>query len=256
MRIVPRRKLIYEDRLQLAYSEIAALQPPAVLACLGSDSFEVLRALPQGVVRLGVIQSDDPAPYQMARHFAPWLDAMVGVSEVIQRQLAKEPFANRMRIEYIPYGINFAAERIRPVRDSNQPVRIIYVGRMIEIQKRVSRLFELAGILASRGEKFEFTFAGSGPELAAGKEMLKGLANARFLGDVPNAEIGALLRANDVFVLLSDYEGLPLSLLEAMSEGLAPVVSDLESGMREMVTNTRPRGRCASSGGCHQFAGA
>src|SRR5271165_5610849 len=88
--LVPHRKLIYEDRLRLAVTEIAAIKPLAVLACLGSDSFEVLRSLPNHVVRLGVIQSDDPLPYQMARHYAPWLDAMIGVSEVIQSRLAKE----------------------------------------------------------------------------------------------------------------------------------------------------------------------
>jgi glycosyltransferase involved in cell wall biosynthesis len=45
-----------------------------------------------------------------------------------------------------------------------------------------------------------------------------------------------LLANHDVFVLLSDYEGLPLSLLEAMGQGVVPVVSDLESGIREVVT--------------------
>jgi glycosyltransferase involved in cell wall biosynthesis len=237
VRLISRRKLIYEDRLRLAYSEIAALKPAAVLACLASDSFEVLRALPRHVVRLGIIQSDDPGPYQMVRHYAPWLDALVGVSEAIQRQLAKEHFAKQVRVEYIPYGITFAPVRIQPPRDATQPVRIIYVGRMIEIQKCVSRLFELVKTLAARGEKFEFTFAGSGPELAAGREMFKSFSNVRFLGDVPNSEIAGLLQANDIFVLLSDFEGLPLSLLEAMSEGVAPVVSDLESGMRAVVTS-------------------
>jgi glycosyltransferase involved in cell wall biosynthesis len=236
VRVISHRKLIYEDRLRAAYAEAASLKPTAVLACLGSDSFEILRALPKNVVRMGVIQSDDPIPYAMVKHYAPWLDALVGVSEAIQRRLAKEPFAPNMRIEYIPYGINFAAARVRPLRNLAQPLRIVYVGRMIEIQKRVSRLFELVKTLAARGEKFEFTFAGSGPELVPGTEMFKSFSNVHFLGDVPNAKIAEVLQANDIFVLLSDYEGLPLSLLEAMGQGLTPVVSDLESGMREVVT--------------------
>jgi hypothetical protein len=40
-----------------------------------------------------------------------------------------------------------------------------------------------------------------------------------------------------LFVLLSDFEGLPLSLLEAMGAGIVPIISDLESGIRELVTN-------------------
>lgn len=236
MHDAPDTRAIFEDRLQVVYQGIAAKRPRAVLACLGGDSFEMLRMLPKNVLRMGIIQSDDPLPYKLVRQFAPWLDAVVGVSENICRKLNEEPFAGRMRIEYIPYGIHFAPARPVPMRDSSKPIRILYIGRIIETQKRVSRLVELIKLLAARGEKFEFTFAGSGPEMQATQEALRQFSNVRFLGDVPNNEIGKLLRASDIFVLLSDFEGLPLSLLEAMGEGLVPVVSDLESGMRQVVT--------------------
>ena len=230
------RKLIYEDRLQLVYAAVAAQQPNGVLACLGGDSFEILRTVPAGVARVGIIQSDDPGPYKLVRQFAPWLDAIVGVSETICGRLRQESFGREIRIEYIPYGIPFGPAQVRSLRDITQPLKIIYVGRMIEHQKRVSRLLELVKALTARGEKFEFTFVGSGPELLPAKENLKHLLNVRFLGDVPNAYVSGLLRSMDIFVLLSDFEGLPLSLLEAMGEGVVPIVSDLESGMRELVT--------------------
>ncbi|HWY78142.1 MAG TPA: glycosyltransferase family 4 protein [Verrucomicrobiae bacterium] len=236
VQIVSRRRLIYEDRTREAFLLAAAHRPAAVLACLGSESFEVLRVLPRNVVRLGVIQSDDPGPYQMARAYAPWLDGMVGVSEKIRQSLSADSPYQNIRIESIPYGIHFAGPSARVPRDPAAPLRLIYVGRMIETQKRISRLIELAKVLAARQVKFEFTFAGAGPELDAAKVQLRGNGNVRFLGEIPNREIAAVLRAQDVFVLLSDFEGLPLSLLEAMGEGVVPVVSDLESGMREVVT--------------------
>ena len=49
------------------------------------------------------------------------------------------------------------------------------------------------------------------------------------------AEVPNLLKQHDIFLLASDYEGLPLSLLEAMGNGLVPVVSDLKSGIPEVV---------------------
>jgi glycosyltransferase involved in cell wall biosynthesis len=233
---LPWRRLIYEDRIGLAWRLAAAQQPQAVLACLGSESFEVLRSLPAQVVRLGIIQSDDPGPYKMARHYAPWLDGMVGVSETICRRLREDSAYAGLRVECIPYGIDFGPAVVRTARDPAKPLRIIYVGRVSEIQKRVSRLIELARTLQSRGEHFEFTFAGSGSELDATRDVLRNFPNVRFLGDVMNSEIAALLRSHDVFVLLSDFEGLPLSLLEAMGQGVVPVVSDLESGIRQVVT--------------------
>jgi glycosyltransferase involved in cell wall biosynthesis len=233
---LPGRALIYEDRTRRAYTQAAAQGPNGVLACLGSDSFEVLRVVPRPVLRLGIIQSDDPGPYEMARHYAPSLDVMVGVSETICRKLRADSAWSNTRIECIPYGIHFEPEDARAPRPPVQPLRIIYLGRLIETQKRVSRLVELARLLTARGLPFEFTFAGSGPELPTVQEALRGFSHVHFPGNVPNRQISELLRSQDVFVLLSDYEGLPLSLLESMGAGVVPVVSDLESGMREVVT--------------------
>src|SRR5579883_982419 len=185
----PDSRLIFEDRLRSVYPLIATKRPKAVLASLGGDSFELLRLLPPNVVRLGAIHSDDPGPYELVRQFAPWLDAVVGVSETICHRLSQEPFAAKVRIEHIPYGVYFGEARALPRRDPAAPLRLVYVGRIIEVQKRVSRLVELAKMLTARGENFEFTLIGSGPELQSSRDALAAFKNTRFLGDVPNREI-------------------------------------------------------------------
>jgi glycosyltransferase involved in cell wall biosynthesis len=63
----------------------------------------------------------------------------------------------------------------------------------------------------------------------------------RLPGKISYRDVPDLLAQNDVFLLASDSEGLPLSLLEAMSHGLVPVVSDLPSGIRELVDETTGR---------------
>jgi glycosyltransferase involved in cell wall biosynthesis len=47
--------------------------------------------------------------------------------------------------------------------------------------------------------------------------------NLKFLGESPEA--GTLVNLCDIFVLLSDYEGIPMSVLEAMSCGKAIIAS-------------------------------
>jgi len=229
------RGLIYEDRILGVYRLVARWRPRAVIACLSSESFEVLRLVPPGVVRLGIIQSDDPGPYNLVPAFRPWLDAMVGVSPTICDRLMNE--FKFPRAVCIPYGIQFGPGRERGVRAAGEPLRLIYVGRIIEVQKRVSRLVELIRQLAAQSLPFRFTFVGSGPGLDATRAALRDLPQVEFVGDVPNRRVPELLQAHDVFVLLSDFEGLPLSLLEAMGEGVVPVVSDLESGIRNVVTD-------------------
>ena len=55
-----------------------------------------------------------------------------------------------------------------------------------------------------------------------------------FLGNVPNAEVHQHLCAENIFVLMSSNEGLPISVLEAMRAGL-PVVSTKVDGIPEQV---------------------
>ena len=227
---------IYEDRLRMAYEELARWRPRAVLACLGGNSFEMLQLVPPGVARLGIIQSHDPGPHLTVQRYIDWIDAVVGVSQKICEHARSVPEVGRRRVECIPYGISFGPCVERSATRPGDPLRIIYLGRMSEVQKRVSRLVELVKLLEARGANFQFTFAGSGAQQADMQSALSGMPSVKFLGEVPNDTVPALLAAHDVLVLLSDFEGLPLSLLEAMGAGVVPVVSDLESGIRDVVT--------------------
>lgn len=81
--------------------------------------------------------------------------------------------------------------------------------------------------------------AGDGEELhnwtALAKEL--GLASrVRFLGNVPHAELMGWIRAADVFLLNSTYEGLSHTLLEVMWLGLPAAVSNV-CGNAELIEN-------------------
>jgi glycosyltransferase involved in cell wall biosynthesis len=57
--------------------------------------------------------------------------------------------------------------------------------------------------------------------------LLRLEAFVEFAGPVPYERIRGLLEKNDIFVLPSYYEGVPLALLEAMACGKAVVFSDI-----------------------------
>ncbi len=237
---LPGSDLIYEDGIALAYNRLSIIRPKAVLASLASGSFEVLRLVPPGVVRMGIVHSDDPVVYEMVRRYAPWIDVMVGVSRTICDRLRKFSEFKTTRTEYIPYGIHF--EEIPPIFHGEiRPLRVIYLGRLIEEQKRISRIIEVVRRTAPLSGSLpwvEFTIAGAGPQRDEVLNAISGLPHVRYRGELPNCEVQRVLSSQDVYLLLSDFEGLPLSLLEAMGNGLVPVVSDLESGLREIVSES------------------
>lgn len=58
--------------------------------------------------------------------------------------------------------------------------------------------------------------------------------NCHFVGNIPNA--GTYCKKADLFILISDYEGLPMVVIEAMSQGV-PVISSDVGGVHEIIKN-------------------
>jgi glycosyltransferase involved in cell wall biosynthesis len=235
------RRLIYEDRLALVLKELARFQPSVVIANLASVSFEVLRYVPQGVFRIGTAQSHDAGVYRTIRFYAPHVDLMATVSKTIQQTVEVMPEFARVPVRYLPLGVPIPNEPVARAGDNSAPLRVLYLGRLQREQKRVELFPEILQRLQAAGIPFHWTVAGTGPEsewLPTAMKTASPGQSISFPGKVLYTDVPGLLAKHDVFLLASSYEGLPLSLVEAMGSGLVPVVSDLPSGIRELVDET------------------
>ncbi len=117
-------------------------------------------------------------------------------------------------------------------------MRILYLGRLDRGQKRVHLFPEILSGLVQSGIPFTWTIVGEGAEKGFLEQNLKTARPDQQVcvaGKVAYEKVPDLLAKNDVFLLASDAEGLPLTLLEAMAQGTVPVVSDLPSGIRELL---------------------
>ena len=73
-------------------------------------------------------------------------------------------------------------------------------------------------------------------------EILKTEGNGlsvKYGGKLESNLIQQYLLQNHVFVLLSDYEGIPISLMEAMACGLVPVCLNIHGGITELIENDK-----------------
>jgi glycosyltransferase involved in cell wall biosynthesis len=228
----------YEDGIAFGLQQLRTFQPTHIVGCLGPQSLEILRYVPKGVSRLGIVQTDDPLVYRILVHYAPILDATIGVSAYSCQVLRTYPSLADKPVYYQPYGIPIRERLSRPLPVQDQPIRITYVGRLVNEQKRVHLFPQILQGLVKSHRPFIWRIAGDGPRLRSLQESLRTNSSQQqvsFEGQVPNGRIPELMLNSDIFLLPSDYEGLPISLLEAMAHGAVPVVSDLPSGIREVV---------------------
>ena len=94
--------------------------------------------------------------------------------------------------------------------------------------------------LATHSNRFEFSFVGDGDEMEEFRQRMQPHINSgmvKILGRAQPSQIPGLLRQAHVFALTSEFEGLPLSLLESLSAGLVPLVTEIKSGITEILTH-------------------
>ena len=183
------------------------------------------------------------AAYVRAERLAArWCDRIVTVSEYHRAWALRMGIGRPDQVVAIPNGV--PAERARPAR-SRQEVRdelgvgdgllVLSTGRLAE-QKGLEYLIRAAPLVRDELPSVRFVIAGDGPLEQRFARLVADLGleeTVRLLGF--RADVGDLLAASDLVALPSLWEGLPVSLLEAMAAG-KPVVTTAVGGNRE-VTN-------------------
>lgn len=165
---------------------------------------------------------------------APFTAHMICVSEH-ERELARRLPLPARRISVIHNGVLDHPLRANP---GAEPMRLIMVARCAAPKRHDLLLQALALASARLGREIPATLVGGGPQLAALRQqaLTLGLNQVDFTGDVDN--VPELLARHGLFVLVSDHEGAPMSVIEALRCGLPIVGSDLPS-MRELVQHGR-----------------
>jgi len=171
-----------------------------------------------------------------------WISFRLG--KVVPVSISKE-IANTVRAVYgqdiytpvIYNGIpitRFVSSASQDSTKEEKDVVLLHVGRFAP-QKSHFLLVEAFALAVKEYPAMKLWLVGDGPLKPAVKKNIVKMGLERkvlFLGirdDVPR-----LLAASDLFVLSSDYEGVPLSVLEAMSAG-KPVVATAVGGVPELV---------------------
>jgi glycosyltransferase involved in cell wall biosynthesis len=213
---------------------------PVVLSPnLQGDCYGIAAALcltdPQRLRVVGWLHSPIDYNYRVVARYEPVLARVVAVSDAIEADL-KGHLPHRARdIANIPYGVEIAPGP--PCREpmAARPVRLVYTGRIDHHEKRIMALVHLARELERRGVDHQLTVIGDGPAVPEFDEAIGSSRAGRRLPPAPPAGIQRLLDHSDALVLASRYEGLSVSMIEAMARGCVPIVTRVESGVGQAI---------------------
>jgi colanic acid/amylovoran biosynthesis glycosyltransferase len=208
--------------------------------CIVPAYFAAGYARRSGIPTVGILHSDDQFYWGVVDEFLKEspefrLSAIVPVSSFLESEVRSSAAALGVKVKRIAYGVSIPERSAIP---PDATFRLIYTGRLEEQQKRVSDVAIALCEAALRIPNLEAWIVGEGRARASVERIIEqnGLgARVQLLGRVNNADIYNVLTQCHGLVLLSDYEGLPVSMLEAMAAGVVPICLDIRSGIREAL---------------------
>ena len=169
--------------------------------------------------------------------FLPHTDKYIFLSPAFQRQY--EQFANykntNSQLGAIPNPLVYPNE-MRPEDLQSKEKSVLLVGRMVEIQKRITRAIKIWRAIENdpRLDEWNFRIVGEGPDLAMYKQLAEALGLKRisfegFRNPQPYYKQAA------IFMMTSAFEGFPMTLVEAQQCGVVPVVMDSYLSLHDIV---------------------
>jgi starch synthase len=170
------------------------------------------------------------SPAKLARKDAELAlaDQIIVPSRFVQRTLADSPGCTDAPVAVLPYGCPPPLAHL-PDRRRQGPLRVLFVGGLSQ-RKGLADLLEAVQLL---GSAVQLTLIGR--QVGGACEPLQeALARHRWLGALPRSAVLAEMRAHDVLVLPSLFEGLPLVIGEALAQGL-PVIATPNAAAEELI---------------------
>lgn len=200
----------------------------------------VKEMFPKELHIVSIVHNDKIALYRRQMFFEPYTDKIMGVSQRIN-----ETFINNYRVPsdkifYKESPVEFDMEFVKKYTlDDEKPLKIGFASRISKFQKRIDLLIKVIESLDDNNINYNMEIAGEGsyfPKLKSWYTNYMYKDKVKILGCVSRGKMDQFWRDKDIYLSVSDFEGASISMLEAMSYGIIPVVTSV-SGVEEYVQN-------------------
>ena len=233
-------------RISSLRSRIRSWNPDMVVSFCDSTNILTLLACPRKIPVL-ISERSDPRRQTLGRSWElmrarayPRCRMCVTQTTEVSDYLTSQNWVAASKIVVIPSAIRapeLSLESLDRQRDFLRPKTLIFVGRLSK-EKRIDRLLEAWALLKEHHVEWQLRIVGDGSErkalqqLAAELNVEQSVQWALWSDDVWSA-----LSSSHAYCLVSDYEGFPQSMLEAMASGLPVAVLDCSPAIRQAITH-------------------
>jgi glycosyltransferase involved in cell wall biosynthesis len=213
-----------------------AWQPTVFLPqCLPVHFIAAAIAGRQGLPWALTVHSDDPQYWSILRVIRPGRSggSTVCVSHYLAGEVKRRGFDSDPLV--IPCGVPLPSQQ---AHHDPSHFHVVYSGRVVELQKRISLVVTSLILACQASPHIRATIIGAGTALENCQKQVNdaGLAEAiHFTGRLPSTKVQELLADAQAILQMSDFEGLPVALMEAMAAGVVPVARLIASGIPELV---------------------
>ena len=191
--------------------------------------------------RILYLHSDTPGLDEQLQTRGHWADGFACVNDrIAERVMHARPDLSPDRVLHVLYPIDPPPALPGPARPFGSPLRLGFCGRLAHEQKRIDRIPELVSRLDAAGIDYRLEFLGDGPERSWLEGQLPDRKRFVFHGRKSGIEYWNILSSWDALLFVSDYEGTPIALLEAMAAGVIPIHPAIGSGGDRYAADVDP----------------
>lgn len=216
--------------------QLAKLLPSSKAVLVAHDWLELGMVSQLGLQNpvISILHGDFDYYYELACLHQKAIDAFIAISPAIHKKLLSLLPDRNAAVFYR----RFPVPDIAYTAKQNKLLHAIYYVRVLTEERKQFNLIPIINrLLLQSGIIVQWTIAGNGLSKEAFKEIWgeDENSNVAFVGGVSNLDILKMLQLQDLFLLPSLQEGLPVALVEAMKAGVIPLITNWNGATAELV---------------------
>ena len=251
-----------ENTIKEMVAYLNSIPQNCIFSHFGSPNWACVIPYLRNDIRIVVsVHSISPSALKIATAYKERVSKFIAISWEVEKKLRKVlPNSMHHKISFITNALNPDDYPEKNYDYSNNPIKVVFFGRIEDVTKGCDKIPEIAKILKKRAIPLRWDFYGY---FHWGYENKFYSLNKKYgvedvvayKGLLQPQEIPSVLRQYDIMIMPSNHEGCPMALIEAMLVGLPCVVSYID-GVTNMMLEPNIEGCLCKKKSISDFANA